>query len=229
MQLGADQRARRGDARGAAPAGPRPRRGAAAARRPGSASTSPATCAPGSASARRRGSTSPRSRRPACRSAPRRSTRGCRTRSARRSRTAARRSSTRSTSCAPTRPSCPASRASSAPQFFEDKLTIGVWAWEASAIPDGWDDAFALVDEIWTYSDYVTSVLSAASPVPVVTLPQPVLHAAGRRGAAADSSSATRSRSCSRSTSSRPRGARTRSGSSRRSRARSSRTTARSS
>ena len=60
-------------------------------------------------------------------------------------------------------------------QFFEDKLTIGVWAWEASAIPDGWDDAFALVDEIWTYSDYVTSALSAASPVPVVTLPQPVL------------------------------------------------------
>jgi glycosyltransferase involved in cell wall biosynthesis len=60
-------------------------------------------------------------------------------------------------------------------QYFEDKLTIGVWAWEASAIPDGWDDAFALVDEIWTYSDYVTSALSAASPVPVVTLPQPVL------------------------------------------------------
>ena len=50
-----------------------------------------------------------------------------------------------------------------------------MWAWEASAIPDGWDDAFALVDEIWTYSDYVTSALSAASPVPVVTLPQPVL------------------------------------------------------
>jgi glycosyltransferase involved in cell wall biosynthesis len=60
-------------------------------------------------------------------------------------------------------------------QFFEDKRTIGVWAWEASTVPAGWDAAFALVDEIWTYSEYVTSALSPASPVPVVTLPQPVL------------------------------------------------------
>ncbi|MEO8690771.1 MAG: glycosyltransferase, partial [Solirubrobacteraceae bacterium] len=60
-------------------------------------------------------------------------------------------------------------------QFFEDKRTIGVWAWEASTVPPGWDAAFALVDEIWTYSEYVTSALSPASPVPVVTLPQPVL------------------------------------------------------
>jgi glycosyltransferase involved in cell wall biosynthesis len=59
--------------------------------------------------------------------------------------------------------------------FFEDRVTIGQWAWEASAVPPTWDDAFALVDEIWTYSDYVTSVLAAASPVPVVTLPPPVL------------------------------------------------------
>jgi glycosyltransferase involved in cell wall biosynthesis len=60
-------------------------------------------------------------------------------------------------------------------QFFEDKRTIGVWAWEVSTVPPGWDAAFALVDEIWTYSEYVTSALSPASPVPVVTLPPPVL------------------------------------------------------
>jgi hypothetical protein len=42
-------------------------------------------------------------------------------------------------------------------------------------LPAGFDAAFALVDEIWTNSDYVTSVLAAGSPVPVVTLPQPVL------------------------------------------------------
>ena len=59
--------------------------------------------------------------------------------------------------------------------FFEDRVTIGNWAWEASTVPDSWDEAFSLVDEIWTYSDYVTSVLAAAAPVPVVTLPQPVL------------------------------------------------------
>jgi glycosyltransferase involved in cell wall biosynthesis len=60
-------------------------------------------------------------------------------------------------------------------EFFAGKRTIGVWAWEASTVPPGWDAAFALVDEIWTNSEYVTSVLAPASPVPVVTLPQPVL------------------------------------------------------
>jgi glycosyltransferase involved in cell wall biosynthesis len=59
--------------------------------------------------------------------------------------------------------------------FFEGRITIGSWAWEASKVPDSWDEAFALVDEIWTYSDYVTNVLAAAAPVPVVTIPQPVL------------------------------------------------------
>ena len=59
--------------------------------------------------------------------------------------------------------------------FFEDRVTIGVWAWEASKAPDVWAEAYRYVDEIWTYSDYVTGVLAAASPVPVVTLPQPVL------------------------------------------------------
>ncbi len=68
-------------------------------------------------------------------------------------------------------------------QFFEDKRTIGVWAWEASTLPPGWDAAFALVDEIWTNSEYVTSVLAPASPVPVVTLPQPVLAPAAAEGA----------------------------------------------
>ena len=67
-------------------------------------------------------------------------------------------------------------------QFFEGKRTIGVWAWEASTVPPGWDAAFALVDEIWTYSEYVTSALSPASPVPVVTLPQPVLAPAAAPG-----------------------------------------------
>jgi len=67
-------------------------------------------------------------------------------------------------------------------EFFADKRTIGVWAWEASTVPPGWDEAFALVDEIWTYSEYVTSALSPASPVPVVTLPQPVLPPAAAPG-----------------------------------------------
>lgn len=61
-------------------------------------------------------------------------------------------------------------------QFFEDKVTIGCWAWEVSTVPERWDEAFTLVDEIWTYSDYISHVLAPSSPVPVVTVPQPVLE-----------------------------------------------------
>ena len=115
---------------------PAPETGAAATRRRRSASTSPATCAPGSASARRRGCTSPRSRPRRCRCAPRPPIPGCRSRSARTSRTAGPPSSTRSTSSASTRSSCPSFAHRIGAGFFEDRVTIGHWAWEASTVPD---------------------------------------------------------------------------------------------
>jgi glycosyltransferase involved in cell wall biosynthesis/SAM-dependent methyltransferase len=59
--------------------------------------------------------------------------------------------------------------------FFADRYTIGVWAWEVDAVPRSWDPAFALVDEIWVYSHYVQEILSRASPVPVVRVPLPIV------------------------------------------------------
>src|SRR4051812_22715521 len=59
--------------------------------------------------------------------------------------------------------------------FFEDRYTIGVWAWETDVVPASWDRAFALVDEIWVYSSYVVELLSHAAPVPVVRMPLPIV------------------------------------------------------
>jgi glycosyltransferase involved in cell wall biosynthesis/SAM-dependent methyltransferase len=65
-------------------------------------------------------------------------------------------------------------------KFFEDRYTIGVWAWETDVVPASWDRAFLLVDEIWVYSSYVVELLSHAAPCPVVRVPLPI--SAPRRG-----------------------------------------------
>src|SRR3954462_14371962 len=59
-------------------------------------------------------------------------------------------------------------------EFFEDRYTIGVWAWETDVVPASWDRAFQLVDEIWVYSGYVVELLSHAAPCPVVRVPLPI-------------------------------------------------------
>ena len=72
-------------------------------------------------------------------------------------------------------PELPAFHAELGPEFFEDRYTIGVWAWEVDVVPASWDRAFALVDEIWVYSRYVEEILSHVSPVPVVRVPLPIV------------------------------------------------------
>jgi glycosyltransferase involved in cell wall biosynthesis len=52
--------------------------------------------------------------------------------------------------------------------------TIGNWAWETDRIPERWDAAFDLVDEVWVYSSYVAEHLARAADVPVVIVPCPV-------------------------------------------------------
>jgi glycosyltransferase involved in cell wall biosynthesis len=60
-------------------------------------------------------------------------------------------------------------------EFFADRISIGVWAWETDFIPDYWDERFELFDEIWVYSRFVAENLSRASPVPVVPIPIPIV------------------------------------------------------
>jgi glycosyltransferase involved in cell wall biosynthesis len=59
--------------------------------------------------------------------------------------------------------------------FFAGRRTVGVWAWETSAIPASWEPAFRWVDEIWTHSTYSAALIAARSPVPVVAVPPPVI------------------------------------------------------
>ena len=72
-------------------------------------------------------------------------------------------------------PELPALHAQLGAQFFEDRYTIGVWAWEVDIVPPSWDRAFGLVDEIWVYSRYVQEIISNVSPVPVVRIPLPIV------------------------------------------------------
>jgi len=72
-------------------------------------------------------------------------------------------------------PELPAMHQSLGAEFFEDRYTIGVWAWEVDVIPPSWDRAFGLVDEIWVYSRYVQEIISNVSPVPVVRIPLPIV------------------------------------------------------
>lgn len=59
-------------------------------------------------------------------------------------------------------------------EFFRDRFSIGVWAWETDYIPDRWKGAFELLDEIWVYSRYVAENLARVAPQPVIAIPPPV-------------------------------------------------------
>jgi glycosyltransferase involved in cell wall biosynthesis len=53
--------------------------------------------------------------------------------------------------------------------------SIGQWGWETDLLPPHWLKAFELVDEVWVYSRYVADNLSRFSPVPIMTIPLPVI------------------------------------------------------
>jgi glycosyltransferase involved in cell wall biosynthesis len=51
---------------------------------------------------------------------------------------------------------------------------IGIWGWETNSIPQRWQRAYELVDEIWVYSRFMAENIGAVAPVPVIPLPPPV-------------------------------------------------------
>ncbi len=51
---------------------------------------------------------------------------------------------------------------------------IGIWGWETNVIPPRWQQAFALVREVWVYSRFMAENIGAQAPVPVLALPPPV-------------------------------------------------------
>ncbi|WIX86937.1 glycosyltransferase [Amycolatopsis sp. DG1A-15b] len=60
------------------------------------------------------------------------------------------------------------------PDAGAGRYRIGLWAWELEDFPAAMHDGFALVDEIWTPSEFATRAIAAHSPVPVRTIPVPV-------------------------------------------------------
>ena len=59
------------------------------------------------------------------------------------------------------------------PDYFQGPR-IGIWGWETNTVPERWQRAFALVDEIWVYSSFMAGNIGAHAPVPVIPLPPPV-------------------------------------------------------
>jgi glycosyltransferase involved in cell wall biosynthesis len=67
--------------------------------------------------------------------------------------------------------------------FAVTRRMIGYWFWELEHIPLAMRRAFALVDEIWAGSRFVTDAFAAVAPVPVRHVPIPVAEptASGRQ------------------------------------------------
>lgn len=55
--------------------------------------------------------------------------------------------------------------------------TIGIWSWEVDVLPEGWTDAAARLDDIWTYSSFAAGLIGAGVGVQVKSIPPPVSRA----------------------------------------------------
>ncbi|CCH27402.1 glycosyltransferase family 4 protein [Actinosynnema sp. NPDC047251] len=61
------------------------------------------------------------------------------------------------------------------PEVGHGRYRIGLWAWELADFPPTMHH-FDLVDEVWTVSDFVRRAIEPHSPVPVRTVPVPVVE-----------------------------------------------------
>ncbi|GAA1253298.1 FkbM family methyltransferase [Prauserella halophila] len=60
------------------------------------------------------------------------------------------------------------------PDVVRDRYRIGLWAWELEDFPEWQHEAFGMVDEVWTVSDFCRDAFAAHATVPVKTIPVPV-------------------------------------------------------
>jgi GT2 family glycosyltransferase/glycosyltransferase involved in cell wall biosynthesis len=59
--------------------------------------------------------------------------------------------------------------------LLDNSFNIGIWAWELAHIREDWASAFGAFDEIWVPSDFCRDAFASLSPIPVVTMPIPVI------------------------------------------------------
>ncbi|HWD05059.1 MAG TPA: FkbM family methyltransferase [Amycolatopsis sp.] len=60
------------------------------------------------------------------------------------------------------------------PEVGKDRYRIGLWAWELEDFPQWQHEAFGMLDEVWTVSEFCRRAISEHSPIPVKTIPVPV-------------------------------------------------------
>ena len=60
------------------------------------------------------------------------------------------------------------------PEIAHQRYVIGLWAWELEDFPQWQHEAFDLVDEVWTVSEFCRAAIAAHASVPVRTIPVPV-------------------------------------------------------
>lgn len=60
------------------------------------------------------------------------------------------------------------------PDVMHNRYRIGLWAWELEDFPNWQHEAFQLVDEVWTVSDFCRAAFAAHTDIPVKTIPVPV-------------------------------------------------------
>jgi FkbM family methyltransferase len=60
------------------------------------------------------------------------------------------------------------------PDVGHHRYRIGLWAWELEDFPEWLHEAFRMVDEVWTVSEFCREAIARHSPVPVRAIPVPV-------------------------------------------------------
>ncbi|MFF0144549.1 FkbM family methyltransferase [Amycolatopsis sulphurea] len=60
------------------------------------------------------------------------------------------------------------------PEVGAGRYRIGLWAWELEDFPQWQHEAFGMLDEVWTVSEFCRRAIAAHSPIPVKTIPVPV-------------------------------------------------------
>jgi glycosyltransferase involved in cell wall biosynthesis len=61
------------------------------------------------------------------------------------------------------------------PEVGHERYVIGLWAWELEDFPPPLHTAFALVDEVWTISDFCRTAIAKHSSTPVHVIPVPII------------------------------------------------------
>lgn len=64
--------------------------------------------------------------------------------------------------------------------FFDGRYNIGLWVWELERFPEEWHRHFERYNEIWVPSEFCREAVAAVSPIPVLTMPHPIVLDSGK-------------------------------------------------